>query len=187
VAVRAATRHPGSPRLPAGVEVVPADLADPGSLAVHLEGVDSLFLLWPFISPEAAADLAPIVVKTIAQHVGRIVYLSARLPQSSRIRSGRRSNASSRRPGRPGRSCAPPALQPTRSCGRIRSVQGTLSVGRAARRPDPSSTSATQFVRRPELVTTTVQEVTGVPARSFEALAADHAGDFSEVGILSRL
>src|SRR5438552_860464 len=77
VAVRAVTRRPGSARLPRGVEVAPADLADPGSLAPHLEGVDSLFLLWPFISPEAAADLAPIVVKTIAQHVGRIVYLSA--------------------------------------------------------------------------------------------------------------
>jgi uncharacterized protein YbjT (DUF2867 family) len=35
-----------------------------------------------------------------------------------------------------------------------------------------------EFVRRPELVTTTVQEVTGAPARSFAEWAGDHAADF---------
>jgi uncharacterized protein YbjT (DUF2867 family) len=79
VAVRAGTRHPESAALPAAVDVVRADLTDPASLAPHLEGVESVFLLWPFISPAAAADLAPMVVKTIAQKVSRIVYLSAQV------------------------------------------------------------------------------------------------------------
>jgi uncharacterized protein YbjT (DUF2867 family) len=34
------------------------------------------------------------------------------------------------------------------------------------------------FVRRPEILTTTVQELTGTPARSFGQWAADHADDF---------
>jgi hypothetical protein len=35
-----------------------------------------------------------------------------------------------------------------------------------------------EFVRKPEILTTTVQELTGAPARSFRDWAADHAGDF---------
>jgi uncharacterized protein YbjT (DUF2867 family) len=143
VAVRAATRHPESAALLAGVDVVRADLSDPGSLAPHLEGVEAMFLLWPFTSPEAAADLAPIVVKTIAQHVGRIVYLSAQAaakqPDSFWAEVERLIEAS----GATWTFLRPGALPATRSCGRIRSVPGTSSAGPTARRPGPSSTSVT--------------------------------------------
>lgn len=75
--VRAVARDPRAAGLPPGVEVVRADLADPGSLEPHLAGVESVFLLWPFTSTEATADLAPMVVEVIASHVPSIVYLSA--------------------------------------------------------------------------------------------------------------
>jgi uncharacterized protein YbjT (DUF2867 family) len=75
--VRAVARDPGSAALPADVEVVRADLADPGSLEPGLEGIQSVFLLWPFTSTKAAADLAPRVVDVIARRVPRIVHLSA--------------------------------------------------------------------------------------------------------------
>jgi uncharacterized protein YbjT (DUF2867 family) len=75
--VRAVARDPDAAVLPTGVEVVRGDLADPRSLEAHLSGVEAVFLLWPFTSPETAADLAPQVVEVIARNVPRIVYLSA--------------------------------------------------------------------------------------------------------------
>jgi uncharacterized protein YbjT (DUF2867 family) len=75
--VRAVTRDPGSAAMPAGVEVVRADLSDPASLEPHLAGADSVFLVWPFTSPEQAADQGSQVVQVLARHVPRIVYLSA--------------------------------------------------------------------------------------------------------------
>jgi uncharacterized protein YbjT (DUF2867 family) len=77
VPVRAVARDPGSARLPADAEVARADLTDPGSLEPHLAGADSAFLVWPFTSPELAADLGRRVVEALARHVPRIVYLSA--------------------------------------------------------------------------------------------------------------
>jgi uncharacterized protein YbjT (DUF2867 family)/ketosteroid isomerase-like protein len=77
VPVRAVARDPGSARLPAGADVVRADLADPGSLERHLPGADSAFLVWPFTSPELAAEPGRRVVEALARHVPRIVYLSA--------------------------------------------------------------------------------------------------------------
>lgn len=71
--VRAVARDPASASLPAGVEVVRADLAEPGSLEPHLQAVESVFVVWPFTS----ADLAGGVVAVLARHVPRIVYLSA--------------------------------------------------------------------------------------------------------------
>jgi uncharacterized protein YbjT (DUF2867 family) len=61
----------------AGAETGRADLADPATLEPHLRNADALFLLWPFTSPEVAADLAPRVAKIAARHVQRVVYLSA--------------------------------------------------------------------------------------------------------------
>jgi uncharacterized protein YbjT (DUF2867 family)/ketosteroid isomerase-like protein len=75
--VRAVTRDPASAGLPAGVEVVRADLADPTSLEPHLAGVDSVFLVWPFTAPEQAASLGSQVVEVLTRHAPRIVYLSA--------------------------------------------------------------------------------------------------------------
>jgi uncharacterized protein YbjT (DUF2867 family) len=77
VPVRAVTRDPSSAGLPAGVEVVRGDLAEPASLDPHLAGADSVFLVWPFTSPELAAGLGARVVEILARHVTRVVYLSA--------------------------------------------------------------------------------------------------------------
>ena len=75
--VRALARDPASAGLPAGVEVARGDLTDPASLEPHLAGVEAVFLLWPFNSPEQAADLGARVVEVLARHVRGIVYLSA--------------------------------------------------------------------------------------------------------------
>ena len=77
VPVRAVTRDPASATLPAGVEIVRGDLADPASLEPHLAGADAAFLVWPFTDPGLAVDLGPRVVETLARHVTRFVYLSA--------------------------------------------------------------------------------------------------------------
>ncbi|MGK5442209.1 SDR family oxidoreductase [Micromonospora sp. URMC 105] len=75
--VRAVTRDPTAARLPADVEAVRADLADPPSLAPHLADVDAVFLVWPFTDPAVARKHAPEVARLIAARVPRIVYLSA--------------------------------------------------------------------------------------------------------------
>lgn len=75
--VRAVSRNPADAGLPAEVEVVAADLADPASLVPHLDGVDAVFLIWPFTDPAVARTTAPEVARTIAARVPRIVYLSA--------------------------------------------------------------------------------------------------------------
>jgi uncharacterized protein YbjT (DUF2867 family) len=72
-AVRAVTRDPASARLPGGTEVVRADLSDPQTLKGHLDGVEAVFLIWPFFTVGAA----PAVVDMLATHVRRVVYLSA--------------------------------------------------------------------------------------------------------------
>jgi uncharacterized protein YbjT (DUF2867 family) len=70
-------RDPESANLPAGVELVRGDLADPSSLSAALDRVETMFFLWPFTSERAATELAPAVVEAIAQRVQRVVYLSA--------------------------------------------------------------------------------------------------------------
>jgi uncharacterized protein YbjT (DUF2867 family) len=73
--VRALTRDPASAALPEGVEVVRGDLADPVSLDVALDGVESVFLVWPTLSADHAA---PVTIERIAKHARRVVYVSAR-------------------------------------------------------------------------------------------------------------
>ena len=75
--VRAVTRDPASARLTAGTEVVRADMADPASLEPHLAGADAVFLVWPFTSPELAADQGARLAGMLARHAARVVYLSA--------------------------------------------------------------------------------------------------------------
>ncbi|MBF8191183.1 NmrA family NAD(P)-binding protein [Nonomuraea sp. K274] len=70
---RVLVRDPRSARLPAGVEVAVGDLTEPGSLDAALEGVESVFLLWPFVTAEGAEP----VVEAIAKHSRQVVYLSA--------------------------------------------------------------------------------------------------------------
>jgi len=71
--VRALARDPEAAELPAGVEVVRGDLAVPATLDDALRGVDTVFLLWPFMT----ANGAPEVIDAIARHADRVVYLSA--------------------------------------------------------------------------------------------------------------
>ncbi|XRQ08727.1 SDR family oxidoreductase [Actinomadura welshii] len=76
--VRAVTRDPSRANLPAAVQAVAADLADPESLRPHLDGVEAVFLIWPFVDPAAAAQLAPRVVDVLAGAGSpRVVYVSA--------------------------------------------------------------------------------------------------------------
>jgi uncharacterized protein YbjT (DUF2867 family) len=74
VAVRALVRDPQRAALPDGVDVVRGDLSDPSSLGPALDGVDSVFLVWPSI---AADHAAPAVVAEMAKRVRRVVYVSA--------------------------------------------------------------------------------------------------------------
>ncbi|MFE3738557.1 NAD(P)H-binding protein [Streptomyces sp. NPDC059134] len=71
VSVRALVR--GKSDFPEGVQAVRGDLSDPASLGSALEGVDSVFLVWPFLSAEGA----PEVIDVIGKHARRVVYLSS--------------------------------------------------------------------------------------------------------------
>ncbi|MFE0424054.1 NAD(P)H-binding protein [Streptomyces sp. NPDC058953] len=71
VPVRALVR--GEADFPEGVQAVRGDLGDPASLGTALEGVDSVFLVWPFLSAEGASD----VIDAIGKHARRVVYLSS--------------------------------------------------------------------------------------------------------------
>ena len=75
--VRSVSRGLNPGGLPPDAEVAQADLADPASLEAHLQDARSLFLVWPFTSPEVTAGLAPKVAEIAARHVTRVVYLSA--------------------------------------------------------------------------------------------------------------
>ncbi|QEU91204.1 NAD(P)H-binding protein [Streptomyces kanamyceticus] len=71
VPVRALVR--GEADFPEGVRAVRGDLGDPASLGPALEGVDTVFLVWPFLSAEGASD----VIDVIGKHARRVVYLSS--------------------------------------------------------------------------------------------------------------
>src|SRR3954447_25921730 len=72
-AVAALARDPERADLPAGVQVVRGDLAKPDELEGQLNGVDEVFLVWPFLKSDGAEQ----VVHTLARTARRIVYLSA--------------------------------------------------------------------------------------------------------------
>lgn len=69
--VRALTRTPAD--LPHGAEGVLGDLSAPDSLHDAVDGVEAVFLIWPF----ASADGLEVVLKAAAAHARRIVYLSS--------------------------------------------------------------------------------------------------------------
>jgi uncharacterized protein YbjT (DUF2867 family) len=254
VPVRALSRDPTSAQLSANTEVVRGDLADPASLEPHLAGVDSVFLVWPFTSPEQAADLGARVVAVLARHVTRVVYLSAQAaadqPDSfwatiERLIEGSgvawtflrptgfavntlmwadqiRGQARVQWPyGAAKRSLiheydiaavAVRALTEDRHAGQrylltgpevITQAEQVRVIGEAigrtvrweemapdeARRQllaawgdpgfvDSALTTWAGLVTQPEAVTRTVEEVTGVPARTFRQWAGDHISDF---------
>ncbi|WP_248964043.1 NAD(P)H-binding protein [Sphaerisporangium perillae] len=73
--VRALSRAPGSAGFPDGVEAVYGDLAAPETLDAALDGVESVFLVWPTLSADHAA---PATIEAIAKRARHVVYLSAR-------------------------------------------------------------------------------------------------------------
>jgi uncharacterized protein YbjT (DUF2867 family) len=72
--VRALVRDPGKASLPEGVDVARGDLSSPHTLVAALRDVHSVYLMWPGLAVE------PRVVELIAEHVRRVVYLSADVP-----------------------------------------------------------------------------------------------------------
>ncbi|MFI9383042.1 NAD(P)H-binding protein [Kutzneria sp. NPDC052558] len=78
--VRAVVRDPERASLPPCVDVVAGDLADSASLGPALDGVDSVFLVWPTLAADPAA---PAVIAQIAEQARRVVYLSANGVSSS--------------------------------------------------------------------------------------------------------
>ncbi|NYI95661.1 uncharacterized protein YbjT (DUF2867 family) [Streptomonospora nanhaiensis] len=73
--VRVLTRDPARAVFPEGVEVVTGDLADPESVRPALAGAGAVFLLWPTLRADHAADRT---VPLLAEGGRRVVYLSAR-------------------------------------------------------------------------------------------------------------
>ncbi len=259
-AVRALARNPGSAgtraALPTGVEVVRGDLSIPDTLDACLYGVDAVFLVWPFLTAEAA----PAVLDVVRKHAHRIVYLSS---MGVRDDHGQKTDPIAfhadierliERSGldwtflRPGGFAAntlmwAPQIRadgvvrwPYRAAARsliherdiaavaVRALTGdghggakylltgpqvltqaeqvrTIGevIGRPSRFEEMSPEAARQqlltawgdpsfvdsaldtwagFVTEPELVTRTVEEITGTPARTFREWTADHADDF---------
>lgn len=72
VPVRALTRTPEAAGLPAEVEVYRGDLTQPDTLEPALAGIDAVFLVWTV--PDKT--IGP-VVRRLAAHARRVVYLSA--------------------------------------------------------------------------------------------------------------
>ncbi|WP_433248293.1 NAD(P)H-binding protein [Streptosporangium sp. CA-135522] len=245
-AVRALVRDPGNARLPEGVEAVRGDLTRPETVEAALDGVESVFLVWPGFAAEQAAP----VVKLIAGHARRVVYLSAmaaadmfhgeveRLIRESGLEwtflrpggfavntlmwAGQIREGVVRWPyALAGRSLiherdiaavAALALTGDGHAGKAYDLTGPSvvtqaeqvriigeAIGRPARYEELPREAAREqllaawgeatfvdsaldywasIVAEPEPVTRTVEELTGVPARTFHQWAADHADDF---------
>jgi uncharacterized protein YbjT (DUF2867 family) len=133
--VRALTRDPGSARLPAGVEVVGGDLSDPDGLAPAVDG--AVFLVWPFIT----ADAAPSVLNAVGKQAQHIVYLSSMSVRDDVERQAEQITTChaemERLSGRSwrGPSSDPAASRRTRWAGRHRSEPRASSAGRTPQRP----------------------------------------------------
>lgn len=69
--VRALVRGPGD--FPHGVQAVRGDLSVPKSLRTAVQGVEDVFLVWPFASVEGLDE----VLALVAAHARRVVYLSS--------------------------------------------------------------------------------------------------------------
>lgn len=253
VAVRAMTRDPDTAELPAGVDVVRGDLSDPVALEAQLDGVDAVFLIWPFVAVQQATDLAPVVMDAIAQHARRIVYLSAhaaeqpgtfwaivedaiegsgaewtflrpsgfaantrmwaeQIDRGDVVRWPYGAAARSLIHERDIAAVAVRALIEEGHAGAryvltgpttVTQAEQVRAIGQAIGRPlrweevppgavrddlaaaigdasfaDGALDAWAGFVEEPELVTSTVQDVTGEPARTFGQWATDHAADF---------
>ncbi|MEV6867591.1 NAD(P)H-binding protein [Streptosporangium subroseum] len=246
VEVRALTRDPETAGLPHGVEAVLGDLTDPRTLHAPLNGVEAVFLLWPFATAEGMSEL----LKVVATHTQRIVYLSSAAvrdheqqveqsiecsglewtflrPHAFAANALRwagqiRAEGVVREPY--GAAAMPPlherdlaavavaALVGDGHAGAVYDLTGpelltqaeqVRLIGELIGRPvrweeisprverqrmllkgwpppvvDGILDAQAEMVTRPWPITSTVEEATGVPARTFRAWVADHAGDF---------
>jgi uncharacterized protein YbjT (DUF2867 family) len=264
-AVRALVRNPDRAGLPGGVEVVCGDLSDPATLDAGLDGVDAVFLVWPF----RIAEAAPAILNVVTQHARRIVFLSAMgVPDDGDVhphpivqshadlerligKSGLewtflrshifatnslwwapqiRADGVVREPY--GAAAAPVIHERDIATVAVRALTSdghggstycltgpqTLTqveqvhtigaaIGRALRFEEISPEVArqqmltagwlpsvadgllnayAQMMTQPEPVTTTVEEITGTPARTFREWAIDHADDFRRPKVFSR-
>ena len=76
--VRIGTRHPATVQARQGVDIEFLDLGDPSTLEPALDGVDAVYLMWPFFqSGEAAHETAGPVAEVLGRGARRVVYLSA--------------------------------------------------------------------------------------------------------------
>jgi uncharacterized protein YbjT (DUF2867 family) len=73
VAVRAFVRDARTTRVPDGVDVAEGDLCVPETVERALTGIETVFLVWPFLTSDGAAA----VLATIARAARRVVYLSS--------------------------------------------------------------------------------------------------------------
>jgi uncharacterized protein YbjT (DUF2867 family) len=71
--VRALVRPGATAHLPDAVDVATGSLDDPDGLAAALIGVETVFLVWPFLT----TDRAPAALEAIGRHARRLVYLSS--------------------------------------------------------------------------------------------------------------
>jgi uncharacterized protein YbjT (DUF2867 family)/predicted enzyme related to lactoylglutathione lyase len=242
--VRVLARDPDTADLPDGVEVVAGDLKDPSTLAGHLDGVDAVFLVWPFFE----ADGVAAIVDVLAAPGRRIVYLSAeaaeKRPDSfwAQVESAVERSSSEWTFLRPTGFAANTRMwaDQIRDTGVVRWVYGQAArsliderdiaavavraltePGHAAQRyvltgpetitqtdqvrtigeaigrdvrweelsrddlgdqlagvPETALDTWASFVDTPEIVTSTVHDLTGRPARSFAEWAQDHADGF---------
>jgi uncharacterized protein YbjT (DUF2867 family) len=60
-------------RVPLGISVATGSLNTPEGLAKALNGIKTVFLVWPFLTTQGA----PAVLEAIARHAQRLVYLSS--------------------------------------------------------------------------------------------------------------
>jgi uncharacterized protein YbjT (DUF2867 family) len=254
VTVRALVRDPGSASLPGSVEAVKGDLSAPATVEAGLRGIDTVFLLWP----SGTAEAAPPIVELIANHARRVVYLSsegvgahtdpitatharlealidesgldrtflrptgfagntlgwaARIRQEGVVRWPYREAARSLIHERDIAAVAGLALTGDGHGGKEYVLSGPAAIthadqvrtigeaiGKPVRYEEISREAARDgmiadgwprefadtgldvwagFVTEPEVVTSTVEELTGVPARTFARWASDHAADFA--------
>ncbi len=74
--VRAGVRDPSSANLPADVDVIHLDFADPSSAAPAVKGVDRIFLMRPPAISNVRTALGPLVTAAARTGVRRVVVLS---------------------------------------------------------------------------------------------------------------
>ncbi|MBB5075630.1 NAD(P)H-binding protein [Nonomuraea endophytica] len=73
-AVRAMTRSPLTVKLPEGAEAMRGDLADPASLEACVDGVEAVFLMWPFHNAGPMAGILEVIKRHACR---RVVLLSS--------------------------------------------------------------------------------------------------------------